>query len=62
MGTDPNAAARELRRKELERRTKAQLVRMLQPHVMTAHPLTAWRKDEIVASLLDHEFPQDGTR
>jgi hypothetical protein len=48
---------REDRRRELERRTKAQLVRMLQPHVMTANPLTSWTKAEIVSGLLDHEFP-----
>jgi hypothetical protein len=30
---------------------------MLQPHVMTANPLTSWTKAEIVSGLLDHEFP-----
>lgn len=59
----PTADPRELRRRELDRRTKAQLIRLAAPHVMGARPLTAWRKDEIVTALLDREFrPQtEGT-
>lgn len=64
MPTDPTADAssarrREARRAELARCTKRQLIARLQPHVMTAHPLSTWTKEEIISSLLDREFRAD---
>ena len=62
--------AREPRRKELTAMSKAALIEMCRSgvpnprggrtHVYGAHPLEKWRKDEIVSTILDIEFPPPG--
>jgi len=63
-------AARDDRAKELRGESKAALVELCRSgvpnprggrtHVWGAHPLEKWRKDEIVSTILDIEFPHPG--
>jgi hypothetical protein len=55
--TQDRATAREGRRRELARRTKTQLVSMVgRTLIGSAHPPSTWRKDELIAHVLDGEF------
>jgi hypothetical protein len=48
---------REDRRRELAKRTKAQLAREVRRTlVYSAYPPESWRKDELITSILDREF------
>jgi hypothetical protein len=50
-------APREIRRRELARRTKAQLAREVRRTLIySAYPPESWRKDELITSILDREF------
>ena len=51
---------REQRRRELDKLPKTRLITMYRQrgYLASAHPLTAWTKAEIIASLLDLEFPE----
>jgi hypothetical protein len=52
--------AREARRRELDKLPKARLAALYRSrgYLGSAHPLSAWAKAEIVASLLSLEFPE----
>lgn len=50
---------RDARRRELAKRTKTQLVGMASRYVIgSAHPLSKWTKDEVIAAIVTGEFPE----
>jgi hypothetical protein len=51
-------AARETRRRELARRTKTQLVAMVNRTLIgSMHPPSKWTREELITHVLDGEFP-----
>jgi hypothetical protein len=58
VGPSPAAAVRETRRRELVKRTKGQLVVMVnQTLIGSMHPPSRWSKDELITHVPDGEFP-----
>jgi hypothetical protein len=61
--TTAAGVTREERRRELDRRTKGQLVILVRRTLVgSAHPPERWRKDELIAHVLDGEFPAPQVR